>query len=195
MGIEKITDEIIKEARTQAEELQKEYDSKIKEITDRILFDAQKEKETIVSKIDKDKASAETMAKSSADLKARRIILEAKQKVISDIKEGITDAILKMPKEEYFDFLLSLLKKKITGAEGTLCFNTADLKNMPADFLEKVNQIASPLGGKITLSKETADIDGGFLLSYGDVVENTSLKALINENSDTISDIISKTVF
>ena len=38
-------------------------------------------------------------------------------------------------------------------------------------------------------------IEGGFLLSYGDVVENASLEALVNENRDIISDIISKTVF
>ncbi len=195
MGIEKITDEIIKEARHQAESTQKEYEEKAKEITEKILFEAEKEKETIISKIDDIKTTAQNMAKSSADLKARRIILEAKQKVISDIKDGITDAILKMPKEEYFDFLLTLLKKKITGAQGILCFNSEDLKSMPADFLEKVNQIALPLGGKITLCKDSADIEGGFLLSYGDVVENASLEALVNENRDIISDIISKTVF
>ena len=47
----------------------------------------------------------------------------------------------------------------------------------------------------ITLSDTFADINGGFILKYGDIQINGELSALIHEKRDVLTDELNKALF
>ena len=68
-----------------------------------------------------------------------------------------------------------------------------DLQRLPADFEAKVN--AALKDGTIEVSKEAANVNDGFVLSYGDVEVNCTFGALLSEQRDTIKDKIYQLIF
>ena len=96
-------------------------------------------------------------------------------------------AILDLPDSEYF----ALLSRQIgaLGAEsGELRLSARDLGRLPRDFEKSL-----PEG--IALSKESAPIDGGFLLLQNGIEINNSLSALFDAARDSLSDLAAEALF
>ena len=53
----------------------------------------------------------------------------------------------------------------------------------------------SATNGKLKVSSEPKNIDGGFILAYGDIEINCSFDALISEKIDVIKDTLNKIIF
>ena len=49
-----------------------------------------------------------------------------------------------------------------------------------------------PENGSLTVSRTPADIENGFVLRYGGIDENCSLRALFEEKRETLQDIVNK---
>jgi len=49
--------------------------------------------------------------------------------------------------------------------------------------------------GELVIDKEPANIKDGFVLVYGEIEENCTLKALFDSNIDRIKDIANKQLF
>ena len=88
-----------------------------------------------------------------------------------------------MKKEEYVTFLVGLVKK--TGeTEGQLILNERDAASVGTDL---VNVLSKELAdSKITLSKETKNIKGGFLLKKGSIYINGTVEALVEEAKEDL---------
>ena len=44
----------------------------------------------------------------------------------------------------------------------------------------------------LEISKDTVNIDGGFILKYGNIEINSSIDALFEENKDELIDVVNK---
>ena len=119
---------------------------------------------------------------SLADSKKRQAFLSAKQEMIASC-------------EGYFGVMTKLLRKAVTGKDGTLYFSGKDLARMPSSFAEEASKIAREAGGSLTISKETRPMNGGFVLAYGGIEENCSIDALFEERADALSDAVRKILF
>lgn len=53
----------------------------------------------------------------------------------------------------------------------------------------------NPRTGKLTVSRETRDIDGGFVLSYGGIEENCSIEALFYAARERLQDRVQELLF
>ena len=82
------------------------------------------------------------------------------------------------------------MKSRLSQRRGVLLLNKKDLDRIPSDFGEKVNQVATKKGGMIDISQDTVDIDGGFILKYGNIEINSSFEALFDENKEELTDIV-----
>ena len=71
--------------------------------------------------------------------------------------------------------------------------NKADLKRMPSTFSAEIDAAVGE--GKVIISNITADIENGFVLSYGDIEVNCTFKALFDEAKDELKDIICPILF
>ena len=63
---------------------------------------------------------------------------------------------------------------------------------MPEDFEKSAQAVATKNGGMLDVSKETVNIDGGFILKCGNIEINSSFDALFEENEEELVDIVNK---
>ncbi len=161
-----------------------------------LLNEAEAEAQAILAKgkADADKKYNDIIkrAESAANLEERKITLLAKQDIIKSMISNTLKNILNLPEDQYFELIYKLIEKHSLNSEGVISFNKTDLSRLPADFAEKANLISK---GKLSLSETSAEIDGGFILTYGGVDINCSISSLINDYSEKISDSVAQLLF
>jgi V/A-type H+-transporting ATPase subunit E len=195
-GLEKILKAIEDEAKTAADTVIADADKK----ADEILAAAKKDAEKICSQIalesEADVNAALSRAESAAALQEKKIILEAKQQLISNIINSARNSLANLPDTEYTDNILSMVKKYAHNKPGKIIFSKKDKKRLPGDFESRLKQV---LTGKpqaaLSIGEETAAIDGGFLLIYGDIEENCSFDALFGAARDDLQDKVNSLLF
>lgn len=194
-GLEKITSEIKADADKSVAAI---IDKANAEASD-ILAGAEKEAAEAVAKINHDVSvrlsASKSTAESAAALRKRRLILEEKQKLIGEVIEEAKNLIYALPDNVYFEKILKLAEKNVNPAEGTIIFNAKDFSRLPADFETKLNAVAVAKGGKLTVSKETRPIDGGFVLLYEGIDQNCSITSLFETHIESVQDKIQKLLF
>ncbi len=194
-GLEKITSEIKAEADQSIAAIIDKANAEAKSI----LAGAEKEAAEAIEKVNHDVSvrlsASKSTAESAAALKKRRLILEEKQKLIGEVIEEAKNLIYALPDNVYFEKILKLAEKNVSPAEGTIIFNAKDLSRLPADFETKLNVVAVAKGGKLTVSKETRPIDGGFVLLYEGIDQNCSITSLFETHIESVQDKIQKLLF
>ncbi len=125
---------------------------------------------------------------SSADLKKRQAILEAKQEIIAEILEKAQETLLGKSDADYFAWIEKVLERFVLDKKGAIYFSERDLARMPKGYEAVIESVASKKGGSLVLVKEPKNIDGGFILVYGGVEENCSVRALFSARRDELSD-------
>ncbi len=183
MSIEKITSKIISDAQAEAKATMDETKAKC----DVILTEAGEKAAQIIKDAEEngraDKEKLINRRKSVADIDGRKLILNEKQKYIASCFDKTIDKITSMEKGDYIDFLVRIVKN--TGeTEGELILNEKDATAIGEALVQKV---ATEIpGSRITLSKETRNIRGGFLLKNGTVYMNGTLEALVDEAKEKL---------
>lgn len=119
----------------------------------------------------------------------------AKQSCINEVIEKAEKTFLELESEEYFKLMLELFKANVTCEKGKILFNEKDLSRMPQWFKDEINQAAKEKGGEIKINEKPENIDGGFILTYGDIEENCTVKSLFMANSDKLKDVANKVLF
>ena len=194
-GLEKITDQIQEEAKASAarrlEAAQKEADAVIAEAKD---VCAAMETET-AEKIAAMKVNYEGRIKSSAEQQRRTALLRAKQEIIAEVIEEARLTLKKKDAQSYFLTLEKILKTYALAENGEIYFSAEDLARMPADFEKKIKAAAKEKGGSLVLKKEPKAIADGFVLVYGGVEENCTLKALFDAKKDELQDKVNAILF
>ncbi|MCD8241966.1 MAG: hypothetical protein LUD73_06250, partial [Lachnospiraceae bacterium] len=95
----------------------------------------------------------------------------------------------------YFLTMEKILKTYVLAEDGEIYFAAADLARMPADFEGKIKSAAKEKGGSLVLKKEPKEIKDGFVLVYGGVEENCTLKALFDAKKDELQDKVNGILF
>ena len=132
---------------------------------------------------------------SSLEQQRRTALLSAKQEIIAATLEKSYAAVLALPEDRYFPFLKKGLERYVLPEAGEICFSQQDLSRMPAGFLEEVQAVAAAKGGSLTLSQEQRDLDGGFVLIYGGIEENCTIRALFDARREALQDQIHGLLF
>ena len=91
--------------------------------------------------------------------------------------------------------LLKLVGKYALAQDGVICFSAKDLERLPSGFEEQAGEIAAGKGGSLKVSRETRDIPNGFVLVYGGVEENCTLKAMFEAKRDELADKVNHLIF
>lgn len=135
---------------------------------------------------------------SAAELKKRQRILAEKQVLIGRIIGEAKQQLKNMPQEAYSENIVKLAVKASQNGKGTILFSKADLDRLPENFADTLNA-ALVAGGKegaaLTVSGETRDTDGGFVLTYGGIEENCSFDALFDSAHEMLQDKVQEILF
>ena len=194
-GLEKMKSQILDEAGKAADVKVAEAKAQAEELIQAARTEAAREAESISRKSEAEVANYKERAASSMDLQKRSRILEAKQAVIAEVLDKAYEKVSTMEKDEYFSMLLKLVGKYALAQDGEICFSAKDLERLPSGFEEQAGEIAAGKGGSMKVSRETRDIPNGFVLVYGGVEENCTLKAMFEAKRDELADKVNHLIF
>ena len=194
-GTEKILKQLEAEAQAQAGALLQEA----RTLEGEILSAAEKEVAQILSegqkKAELQQGEEAQRLETALAARRRRALLKVKGELVQESLDLAYERLKALPEEEYFAFLFQQLEKQAGPGAGILQLNNRDLNRLPGDFNEKIRVLGEKKGGSLFLSHEPADIDGGFLLSYGGILENGSLAAIFEARADELKDAVCAVLF
>lgn len=194
-GLDNIVEEIRNQSKQEADEILKEADVFCKDYMNKIKKDVEVEVASIEKKALADRKLYEEKTVSGMEFLERNSILRAKQQVIEQAIDKARESIAGLNDEEYFNVLEKLLRKNVQQGQGKICFSKKDLDRIPNGFEDRVKEIVAENQGELVIDKEPANIKDGFVLVYGEIEENCTLKALFDSNIDRIKDIANKQLF
>lgn len=194
-GLEKIVNQIQEDARKEADAVLAQAKQEAEQILAGARADAEKIQAQIRQKSEKDIRNYRKRAQSAADMKKRTAVLQAKQDTISYMLNKAYEAVCAEDTETYFSRIEHMIRDYAQPGEGIIFFSEADMKRMPEGFTKKIHSAAQEAGGSLELSDKPMDIENGFVLSYGGVEENCTLKAVFETRKDELTDKVHKLLY
>lgn len=190
MGIEKITEQILIDAKDDARRIfdKGRYDSRD--------LERQAQHKIKIMQADTEKRSeddAETLKirkDSVAQLEGRKLRLKAKQEVISKSFDLALEKLSNMEEEAYLNLLERCMNE--TGMEkGEILLNKKDRDFIGQKLVNRVNKN----GFHFVLSEEEISAKGGFLLRDGAVEVNSTFETMINAVREAVTPEVVKVLF
>ena len=186
---EKILAGIAEESKAQADKINSDAEKQAADIIAAAREEAESEAEKIKAEAEKKAELIINSGKSSAELLKRDTALKCRRGLIEKALITVADTVNAYSDKDYFDFLLTLIKKEKLNGKGEVYLSVKDKARDIAAFKSEFSAL------DLTLSDTFADINGGFILKYGDIQINGELSALIHEKRDVLTDELNKALF
>ncbi len=184
---EKILAGIAEDAGDRAAEIISEAEKKAEEAVNERIAAAEKEALEIAAAAEKAAELTKKTGESAAVLLKRDAALSVKRELIESALKATAESINAYGDKEYFDLLLKLINR--LDKNGEVILSSGDMSRDMSEFKKAL------VGYSLTLSGETAETGGGFILKYGDIIINCGLEALIREKRDTLTDTLNRELF
>ena len=186
---EKILAGIAEESKAQADKINSDAEKQAADIIAAAREEAESEAEKIKADAEKKAELIINSGKSSAELLKRDTALNCRRGLIEKALNFVADTVNAYGDKDYFDFLLTLIKKEKLNGKGEVYLSVKDKARDIAAFKSELSAL------DLTLSDTFADINGGFILKYGDIQITGELSALIHEKRDVLTDELNKALF
>ena len=186
---EKILAGIAEESKAQADKINSDAEKQAADIIAAAKAEAETDAEKIRADAEKKAELIINSGKSSAGLLKRDTALNCRRELIEKALNFVADTVNAYGDKDYFDFLLTLIKKEKLNGKGEVYLSVKDKARDIAAFKSELSAL------DLTLSDTFADINGGFILKYGDIQINGELSALIHEKRDVLTDELNKALF
>lgn len=193
-GLDRIIEKILLQSQENCNAILNDASAQVKKIISEARSKANKESADIVAKATAEAKKIEAVAKSSAESITRNRYLEIRNAILNDIISAAYLEIEKFSDEDYFAMLKKLCLNNVLEGECEMTLSGYDLGRLPDDFEMSINSEIFEKGA-VHISDVPGDIENGFVLHYGDVEINCSLKAVFDENMDRLKDMLSTALF
>ena len=193
-GIEKITGRINEDVQREIDALTADANREADEIAARYQAQARQESADIVERGRKAAAEREERLASVAQLEARKLELAAKQEMLQKAFDTALAYLLDLPEDKYVALLADLaVRAARTGSEQVI-LSQKDRTRFGKQAVTAANE---KLGdkGRLTLSQETRPIQGGLILSDGDVEVNCTFETLVRLQRGELDREVAKVLF
>lgn len=195
-GLEKILKAIEEEAQGLADAVIAEAKKQADEILAAAKLEAEQKSKQIAEKSAADVKAIISRAESAAALQEKKILLNAKQQIISNIITKARNSLATLPDSEFTDIILKMVKKYAHNKPGKILFSAADKLRLPKDFDVRLKSaLSDKASASLAIAEGSANIDGGFLLIYGDIEENCSFDALFSAAKEVLQDKVNSLLF
>ncbi|WP_411676537.1 V-type ATP synthase subunit E [Caproicibacter sp.] len=194
-GLDKIIQDIVSESDSAVNAQLEKARAQAEELRSKAEREAVEQCAAVGRRAEQEAAMIRERAESAAALRTRKAVLGAKQQLIAEIIDKAKQSLYALPEDEYFKLILKMAVKYAPARTGEILFSPADLKRLPAGFEKALNEAVGGKGASLTVSGQTRNIDGGFVLSYGGIEENCSFSALFDARRDELQDKVNRLVF
>lgn len=196
-GAEKLVDRILKEGRQRADEITSNGQKKADEIIENAKQEAQKKVEAIEQKAREDAQEIKRRVRAVAEMEMRKDILAVKQQLMDQVFDQAMEQLKNLSTEEYQNMLLNLFIKTVDTGQEQVIIASGDHERVNQQFIDRVNQTLIEQGktGNLTLSGESRDIKGGFILKSGGVEINNSFEAILRMEREELEPKVAEILF
>ena len=194
-GIEKITARIAQEGQTEIDRILENARAEAAQIAQRYQSQADAEAASLAARNEKAAAEREERLVSVAQMEARKVSLAAKQEMVEQVYQRALEKLRTMPQEQYTAVLAALLvQASSTGAEEVI-FSPEDRDKAGKAAVAKANEQLPKGSAGLTLSKETRNIAGGFILKDNNVEVNCTFDTLVRLQRAETAGAVAKKLF
>lgn len=192
-GLKEILSKIDSDNAAEIKEYVSAQNAETQKMTDEIINSARSEAEKILADAAKKTAQLSENSKSSCALYEKNRLLTEKLNIINNAVDTAAHSLKNMDSDEYFKAVETLvIKYSHHDGEGELLMNERDRAAVPDGFMESLNKKLKEKNASVSLADESAKIDSGVIIRYGGIEENCTFGALIGEKRDEIRDILFK---
>lgn len=191
-GLKEILSKIDSDNAAEIKEYISAQNAETQKMTDEIINSARSEAEKILADAAKKTAQLSENSKSSCALYEKNRLLTEKLNIINNAVDTAAHSLKNMDSDEYFKAVETLVIKYSHDGEGELLMNERDRAAVPDGFMESLNRKLKEKNASVSLADESAKIDSGVIIRYGGIEENCTFGALIGEKRDEIRDILFK---
>lgn len=189
-GKQAIIDKIMNDAKANEKAILDESNKKVDEINcgiEKLVADL-----TEKSKIEQETLEHDiiTRSKTVAELDSKKLILNAKNKLIDETFNKALDQILNLPKAKYEKLILGMLE---FAEDGDIV--TISKKEKSILTKEKIKAFATKKKINLTLAKDFGDFEGGIILSSKGIDKNLTFESEISILREDIEENIAKQLF
>ena len=191
-NVKNITSKILKDAEAGKENILAAAEEEKNKILSKKASAANEIAQEILQKAEADAKSKKERVISSAKLKVRNNKLAAKQEIIDEVFEKSINKLTELSKEQFLNFVKnSILSMNLTGKQ-TLILNETVLKFVYYSFINELNKEAK---ATIALSKTAGNFKGGFILENNGIEINSTYEALVSSLRDELEFEVAKVLF
>ena len=224
-GIEKITAKIAQDAQAEISQLMAETDQKVQAVRANAAAQARQEAGDIVEKGRAAASERLERLSSASQMERRKLELAAKQEVLGEAFALALEKLCTLPEKEYISLLSKLALEASSSGKEQLIFSKKDrasvgkqvvmavndalvkerapslpeevAKSKVGAFVDKLvhNTTAVVTGTGLTLSEETRDIKGGFIMVDGDVEINCAFETLVRLQREQMEKKVADALF
>lgn len=191
-GIEKITQRIQSDAQAGIDRVLSEARTQAAEITAKYKAQADAEAAQIAAKNEQAAAEREERLAGTAQMEARKLALAAKQEMVEKAYDLALQKLSRLPQEKYIAVLAELLAEASSTGKEEVIFSPRDRQTVGKAAVEQANKAA---GKKLTLSGETRDIQGGFILRAENVEVNCAFDTLVRLQKAETAGAVARKLF
>lgn len=196
-GIEKIKGRIIADSSQKAANIVEEAKKQAEAILEKAKKQAQTRGEEIFRKAQQEASEKKRIAGSMLELEMRKHLLQTKQSLIEDVFDGVLEKLAGMSPEAYREAIGPMLLNALGDEEVEVVVSEKDKDILHSDFIAGINEqaLAQNKRGRATLSQETRNIAGGFILKCHGIEINNSFEALIKMQRDEVEPKVAELLF
>ena len=189
-GIEKITKRIEAQAQAEIDRILAEAKERADEIHAQAEAQAEAERVALTVRNEKVAAEREERLVGAAQMEAKKIVLAARQEQLEKVYAKALETLCSMPDEQYTKTLATLLEKAAPDGKGSVIFAPDVKERIGAATVALANE---KLKGSLTLAEETRPMQGGFILSKGNVEVNCTFETLVRlQKAETAGAVLKK---
>jgi V/A-type H+-transporting ATPase subunit E len=194
---EKLKQKILSDAEAEARKILEEGEAEARNITDEARAEADKAASQYKARADADAAEHIRRQTSLRELEARKAVLAEKGRLIEEVFDKVLESLREKDRAGGYGLTRDLLLKAIETGTEEIIVAPDDRKAIDKAFIDSLNAEISKAGkkGEITLSDETRDIKGGFILSRGRVDSNSSFDTLLTMLRDDVESRVAGILF
>ena len=176
-GIEKLTQQIAADAQVEIDAILAEAKEKADAITADYAQRAEKAAAERLAKGTEAAAQREERLIAMADMERRKDLLAAKQEMVGKAFDKALEQLCNLPDEECVAILTKLAVAASASGKEQLIFSQKDRERVGKAVVLAANEALKD--GNLTLSEQTRNMAGGFILSDGAIEVNCTFETLV----------------
>lgn len=191
-NVKNMTSKILKDAEAGKENILAAAEEEKNKILSKKVSSANEIAQEILEKAEVEAKSKKERVISSAKLKVRNNKLAAKQEIIDEVFEKSIDKLTKLSKEDFLNFVKNAIFSMNLSGKQTLILNEEGLKFVDEAFIDELNK---NVDAQIILGETAGNFKGGFILENNGIEINSTYEALVSSLRDELEFEVAKVLF